>query len=302
MKKSRTVKPDVIVVSCPPFSSALIGMYLSQWLKVPLVLDFRDAWSQASYFVDNKAFNNEKRISEQADALVVTSTADHDAYQRLYPDKLIRYVPNSYDYILDHVSNNHDVLTIGYSGTWDGFRRSAKGIFSQLAQCDFPIRFINIGDIQPEMMSLIHEHQLDDVVKMIASQPKAQLNEILAQCDVLFIQKGMPDEGKTDTHLATKAIDYVASGKPILAELPEGETLSFLRKYATQLFEVSVNQPQQYYQQLHELYRLWKENQLQVISPSSEFYSCYSCEKLAHDFTQVLEDVTAYKFAERIKT
>ncbi|WP_318460102.1 glycosyltransferase [Photobacterium leiognathi] len=302
MKKSRTMKPDVIVVSCPPFSSALIGMYLSQWLKVPLVLDFRDAWSHASYFVDNKAFNNEKRILEQADALVVTSTADHDAYQRLYPDKLIRYVPNSYDYILDHVSDNHDVLTIGYSGTWDGFRRSAKGIFSQLAQCDFPIRFINIGDIQPEMMSLIHEHQLDDVVKMIASQPKAQLDEILAQCDVLFIQKGMPDEGKTDTHLATKAIDYVASGKPILAELPEGETLSFLRKYATQLFEVSVNQPQQYYQQLHELYRLWKENQLQVISPSSEFYSCYSCEKLAHDFTQVLEDVTAYKFAERIKT
>ncbi|WP_305812626.1 hypothetical protein [Photobacterium leiognathi] len=194
------------------------------------------------------------------------------------------------------------LLTIIDSRTWDGFRRSAKGIFSQLAQCDFPIRFINIGDIQPEMMSLIHEHQLDDVVKMIASQPIIQLNEILAQCDVLFIQKGMPDEGKTDTHLATKAIDYVASGKPILAELPEGETLSFLRKYATQLFEVSVNQPQQYHQQLHELYRLWKENKLQVISPSSEFYSCYSCEKLAHDFTQLLEDVTAYKFAESIKT
>lgn len=301
-KKSRIVKPDVIVVSCPPFSSALIGVYLSQWLKIPLVLDFRDAWSQASYFVDSNALNWERRVLQQADALVVTSTADHDAYQRLYPDKLIRYVPNSYDYILDHVSDNHDVLTIGYSGTWDGFRRSATGIFSQLAQCDFPIRFINVGDIQSEMMSLIHDYQLDDVVKMIASQPKAKLNEILAQCDVLFIQKGMADQGKTDTHLATKAIDYVASGKPILAELPEGETLSFLRKYATQLFEVSVSQPLQYQQQLQSLYRQWQQNKLLVMKPSSEFYACYSSEKLAYDFTQVLKDVTTYKFAESIKT
>ncbi|MGD6739146.1 glycosyltransferase [Photobacterium leiognathi subsp. mandapamensis] len=300
--KSQSIKPDVIVVSCPPFSSALIGMLLSKWLNVPLVLDFRDAWSQASYFNDASRKKCEQKMMSQADALLVTSKADFHAYQYLYPHKRIYYIPNSYDKTLDHVSDNHTVLTLGYSGTWDGFRRSAKGLFQQLGLCDFPIRFINIGDAQDEMMKLISEYKLADKVEMIGSQPKEKLHDILSQCDVLFIQKGKPDKGKSDTHLATKAIDYVASGKPILAELPDGETLNFLRRHAPQLYEVSIDEPVIYLQQLRRLQQLFERKHLTVNKPSSDFYNQYGREKLSSDFIQVLTDVTTSRFTERAKT
>ncbi|PSV38615.1 glycosyltransferase [Photobacterium sp. GB-210] len=301
-QKSKSIKPDVIVVSCPPFSSALIGRLLSKWLNVPLVLDFRDAWSQASYFSDENDVKSEQKIMQQASALIVTSMADYHTYQSLYPQHSVRYIPNSYDQILDHVSDNHKVLTLGYSGTWDGFRRSAKGLFKQLAQCDFPIRLINVGDVQDEMMQLIREYKLTDKVVMIGAQPKEKLHDILSQCDVLFIQKGKPDKGKADTHLATKAIDYVASGKPILAELPDGETSDFLRRHATQLYEVSIEEPAIYLDQLRHLYQLFERNKLSVKKPSSDFYYQYGCEKLASDFIQVLTDVTTSSFTERVKT
>ncbi|KJG15700.1 glycosyltransferase [Photobacterium angustum] len=300
--KSKVIKPDVIVVSCPPFSSALIGMLLSKWLNVPLVLDFRDGWSQASYFSDESYVKWEQKIMSQASALMVTSIADYHTYQSLYPQHCVRYIPNSYDQVLDHVSDNHNVLTLGYCGTWDGFRRSAKGLLKQLALCDLPIRLINIGDVQDEMMQLIRDYKLTDKVEMIGAQPKETLHDILSQCDVLFIQKGKPDKGKTDTHLATKAIDYVASGKPILAELPEGETLEFLRRHATQLYEVSIDEPFIYSQKLKQLHQLFEFSQLSIKTPSSDFYYQYGREKLTSDFIQVLTDVTTSRFTERVKT
>ncbi|EAS66597.1 glycosyltransferase [Photobacterium angustum] len=301
-QKSKVIKPDVIVVSCPPFSSALIGMLLSKWLNVPLVLDFRDGWSQASYFSDESYVKWEQKIMSQASALMVTSIADYHTYQSLYPQHCVRYIPNSYDQVLDHVSDNHNVLTLGYCGTWDGFRRSAKGLLKQLALCDLPIRLINIGDVQDEMMQLIRDYKLTDKVEMIGAQPKETLHDILSQCDVLFIQKGKPDKGKPDTHLATKAIDYVASGKPILAELPDGETLEFLRRHATQLYEVSIDEPFIYSQKLKQLHQLFELNQLITKTPSSDFYYQYGREKLTSDFIQVLTDVTTSRFTERVKT
>lgn len=283
-------RPDVILVSCPPFSSSIVGYYLSRWFDLPLVLDFRDGWSRASYFSEGKTSQWEKRVLRQAARLIVTSQSDWLAYQRLVGEEKVAWIPNSYDFIIDHVSERNTVFTIGYSGTWDGFRRSAKGILSQLAKVPFAFRFINVGDCQSEFCHWVENFGLKDSVVMTGLVEKSQVQDILSQCNALFIQKGAPDNGKTDTHLATKAIDYVASGRPILAELPEGETLSFLRHYAGQLYEVNDEYTQEYQQQLTVMHQQWQRDPKRSYRPSEEFYRAFDAQRLSSRLYRVLNE------------
>ncbi|MGF1715253.1 hypothetical protein L4D08_10210 [Photobacterium chitinilyticum] len=286
-------RPDVIMVSCPPFSSSLVGYYLSRWFDLPLVLDFQDGWSRASYFAAGKISCWEKLALKQATKLVVTSQSDWIAYQRLVGEDKVVWIPNSYDFVLNHASKNNTVFTLGYCGTWDSFRRSAKGILCQLAAAPFSFRFINIGDSQPDFVALVEQYALTDSVVMIGQVEKKQGQDVLAQCDALFIQNGPPDRGKKDTHLAAKAVDYVASGRPILAELPEGETLSFLRRYAGKLHEVNIGDPEGYQQQLNALYQQWQQNPQQVYRSSDEFYQAFDARVLASRLYRILNEARA---------
>jgi len=289
--KSILVKrPDVILVSCPPFSSSLIGYYLSRWFDLPLVLDFRDAWSRASYFSEGKISPWEKRVLRQAAKLIVTSQSDWVAYQRLVGEGKVAWIPNSYDFPPDLTFRNNEVFTIGYSGSWDGFRCSAKGIFSQLTDVPFSFRFINVGDHHPEFDSWVERYGLRESVTVTGQVEKKQAQVILRQCDALFIQKGPPDRGKTDTHLAAKAIDYAASGRPILAELPEGETLEFLRQYAGQLYEVNIEQPAGYQQQLIAMYQEWRQQPERSYLPPTEFFETFDATALGELLYQELTE------------
>ncbi len=124
-----------------------------------------------------------------------------------------------------------------------------------------------------------------------------QAQELLRQCDALFIHKGPPDRGKSDTHLATQAIDYVASGRLILAELPEGETVSFLRRFAGQLYEVNAKYTGEYQQQLSALYHRWQQQPEQRYFPSSEFYQAFDPQNLACRLYQLLNEVRFHALA-----
>ncbi|MCW8328385.1 hypothetical protein MD588_06145 [Photobacterium sp. SDRW27] len=288
-------RPDVILVSCPPFSSSLIGYFLSRWFGLPLVLDFRDAWSRASYFSEGRISPWEKRVLRQAAKLIVTSQSDWLAYQRLIGQGKVAWIPNSYDYIPEPVFRHSEVFTLGYSGSWSGFRCSAEGIFSQLTNVPFTFRFINIGEHVPVFDGWVKQYGLKHVVKTIGQLEKKQAQSLLCQCDALFIQKGSPDRGKTDTHLATKAIDYVACGRPILAELPEGETLEFLRQYAGRLYEVGTDSPGEYYQQLTTMHWDWQQQPERQYRPSTEFFEAFDATALGERLYQELTEIAGFK-------
>ncbi|MGR5264389.1 glycosyltransferase [Photobacterium damselae] len=288
-------KPDVILVTCPPFSSSVVGYSLSKFFSIPLVLDFRDGWTHASYFVEYDYQHWESRVLAQASALVVTSKADLHSYQSKYPKVAVSYIPNSFDWPLDITSNRSSsccdskrVFTIGYSGTWDGFRRSAKQILTHLSQASFDFRFINIGDDHPEFLSLVNELKIEDKVRNLGLLNKDKMLKYLADCDALFIQKGLPDLDLEDTHLATKAIDYVASRRMIIAELPKGETKQFLLQYGGNVVMVDADN---YPQQLESAYQDWHSNPNKRYEPKGDFWQQYDPILLSRQLEKVCYDV-----------
>ena len=123
---------DVVIISIPPFSLSKVLLKLLEAHSIPVVVDFRDAWSQwvlAPYFswINYKIILNlEKQVLKRASAVITTShqtTSDLNSIHPGYQQK-IHTIYNSYDGKLSvtpkqlRLSSQQDKVKIGYVGSF----------------------------------------------------------------------------------------------------------------------------------------------------------------------------------------
>lgn len=120
---------DYILFTCPPFSMASKANKLSGKLKIPYILDFRDAWSQwiispyASYLHYKILLQIEKKAIEKA--VFVTSTSNQQIedfvkiHGRKFKNKFV-YAPNGFkNYEQNTVPNTSgNKIRIVYTGSF----------------------------------------------------------------------------------------------------------------------------------------------------------------------------------------
>lgn len=123
-------KPELIFVTAPPFSVLLLAKELSKKHELPLVVDFRDAWSNwvvgpyASYFHYLNVFLAERKILKSANKIVVTSKqtiADFCKLHLAVSNSKFYYIPNGYDGELNTWVNelvDKKEIVIGYVGSF----------------------------------------------------------------------------------------------------------------------------------------------------------------------------------------
>jgi glycosyltransferase involved in cell wall biosynthesis len=123
-------KPDFILGTCPPFSTAKLIRKMGKVLDVPYILDLRDAWSQwnvnplTSYFHYRKVLSDERVCIK--DSLITLTTSDQTRFDlvRLHQLKNVVTVENGYDVPIqfpDEIRWNLDSVkkvTIGYVGSF----------------------------------------------------------------------------------------------------------------------------------------------------------------------------------------
>ncbi|MCP5109690.1 MAG: glycosyltransferase family 4 protein [bacterium] len=94
-------RPDLIYASGPPFTTLLVGQELSKRFELPLVVEFRDRWSDDPYspplfwrrWQERRA---EETLIDQAAALVTVSEPWAKAYRGRY-EKPTAVIHNGYD-------------------------------------------------------------------------------------------------------------------------------------------------------------------------------------------------------------
>lgn len=120
-----------LYVSLPPFCMAPLGCRIAQKYDLPLVLDFRDAWSQwrispyGSWFHYWLTQRLERRCLRAADGLVCTSNQTRSDFLHVHPDipaDKIHVITNGYDqpiddWTLDFHPNGRQFV-IGYVGNF----------------------------------------------------------------------------------------------------------------------------------------------------------------------------------------
>lgn len=244
----RKEKIDCLYTSTPPHSAHLIGLYAKKMTGLPFVADFRAPWTQNEYFDDVKEQHWQKQLEEKlelavhrgADVVISNSTWEGEGYRRKYGplvgDKfhpiLNGYDPDDFD---PTGAISYDEFTIAYIGSL--YKRRDPGLFLQGLKrfldthpdARARTRALFIGPGESVLETYGNRLGLTDVLERIDFLPQSEAYKYLFGAHVLLMILGFDARGKGV--IPAKIFEYLPTGRPILALIPEGETANMVRKY-----------------------------------------------------------------------
>ena len=129
---------DIIYTSGNPFSSYILGFYLSKKHEIPWVQDYRDAWVGCDYYVEHYYSDQkvsidiqqklEKELVKESDGIVVAASFFINEYVKKYGVDSKKFIEITNGYDEDDFSNinveekKNDKFTLCYNGSIYGDR------------------------------------------------------------------------------------------------------------------------------------------------------------------------------------
>lgn len=227
-----TYRPDVIHVSADPWSPLIVARQVSREFKLPLVVDFRDPWSQHAGKMALRpplaraalrAF--EADLFKGAARVVLNTEAARDAYIGAYAGRLpaehFTAIRNAFDEGLFQPGEPtpKKAFTVAYFGRFrrfvepdalfDGFARFVRA--EGLAPGEAALQII--GGISPEHRERAQVFGLDGYLEVTPPVPFRQSLPVLQSAHVL----ALVINPESHLQIPGKLYDYLAARRPILA-------------------------------------------------------------------------------------
>ena len=255
---------DLLYASGPPFPHVLAAAHLSRARSIPLVVDFRDAWSLDPFEdgawpkrVAKRALCRwaypifERRIFDAADAIVSNTPSMAAAYGPRVRQGGAAHalVPNGFDgadfgppvgrrAVTDPVTFLHCGRFGGVSG------RSADTLLNALrraAETGRRVRLRCLGDASATLERAVRRHGVTELVELAPAIPHDGAIGEIRRADVLVLfQAG--GRGPV-TPVAGKTFEYVRSGRPVLGIVPSGDNHALVEQHASIHRLVSPSDP-----------------------------------------------------------
>ncbi len=236
---------DAVVITVPPFSSALLVARLrKRFPALPILLDFRDEWLSTT--LDLVSFNNNQRartVAQRAEAeavraattvVAVTEAARRELLAR-YPDQnpaKFVCIPNGFDTALPLPAPGlptprADRIVLTYIGSVYGSTdptRFVDAVLTLPADLRQRLHIRYIGHIETPALraSLL---RLGDSLELGGFVPQAEALRAIDSTDYLLLIT------HDRINVAAKFYDYLGGGKPIVAAVhPEGDVRRLLEE------------------------------------------------------------------------
>jgi glycosyltransferase involved in cell wall biosynthesis len=228
---------DLIYVSCSPFSSALSGLVAKRWTGRPLVVDFRDAWSlnphsRLSRLQRAMIRRLERHVIDACDALIVNTEGAARLYAGAYPDHRAKIIaiPNGYDALtpVARVQSGGDFV-IMHVGSFYGSRQP-----DLLLECLAELNRKDIVFLQVGGGFESYERFKERLrIRVVPAVPRKEALEMMRQASLLYLKQGWEPGVSEYIAIGAKTYEYLATGLPVLAEVPPGDNAELVRKYAS---------------------------------------------------------------------
>lgn len=245
-------KPDIIFSTAPPYTDFLIGEFLSSKFSIPLVIDYRDAWVDCPYNFYPTPFHkkyNEKlenRILKYSSAIVTINSEIKEIILNRYKEiavEKIQIISQGYDnedFInSEEIEKPADRFRITYSGSFfnfmtpEYFLKGLRRAIDLKPEIKKRIEAMFLGLFPPEYEELIKKLKLENVVTLKGYQNHRDCISYIKSSDALWFMIG---ESKWSYMISTgKLFEYIGSGKPILACVPDGSAKNLLVQYGNSL-------------------------------------------------------------------
>ncbi len=240
-----------VLGSSPPLLIALVAYLLSIVARAEFCLEIRDLWSQtmaANGFIKNKpliALNRwlESWLYTKAKKIIIVSEAfaSEIIAQAPHTGHKIMYIPNGadmefYQYpklwkgsYLREAEADRNLFHVNYTGVFSDYTRleTLLETAAQLQESAPDIRFNLVGGgYQFDSIRQLAEQMNLKNVCFWEALPKNRINKFTMEGDLSIINyRNLDIYGQV---LPNKLFDYMASGRPILAAVPQGEVSRIL--------------------------------------------------------------------------
>jgi len=220
----RTERPDVILVSGPPFSSFLAAALAGWWFTVPWIAEFRDRWVDDPYVVQ-PAWR--RWIDRRLEAAVVRHAAGivtvSDVWSRFYAGKYglpTETVMNGFDpkdFSLDIDPPAGLPVRLLHAGTIYPGRRNPRPLFDAIKRHGFgpdQLRVQFYGRQLGTVQALADEMGLADIVEFKDAIPYKDAVAMQKRADVLLLMQW--NDPADDGNVPAKIFEYLATNRQIL--------------------------------------------------------------------------------------
>jgi len=303
---------DVLVTTGPPHSMHLIGLDLKKELPhLKWIADFRDPWTEISYYQHLKLTSNsdkkhrqlEQQVFRTADITLATSFTDAENFRKNGANAFC--ITNGFDETervglgaLEHsrvadlngMTTRQRAFTLGYVGVLEQLRnpenlwKALKHLCQSNADFaeDFELKFV--GRIDDVILQQIRLLGLEQAVRHLGYLPHAESVMEMQSSSVLLITN-FPNEASQGI-IPGKLFEYLATGNKIISFGPkDADVQTILEKTgAGKHFDYAEQEAIQNY--ILELYEQWKAgNSLADSAEINEF----SRRTLTGKLSEILE-------------
>ena len=236
---------DLVMATMGPYTSGILAYLISQKIRIPLVIDYRDHWTLHPYLRFPTILHKElaeyweRKILKDAKVVTIASkTMKEDLtlkYGSTIKDK-IHIMYNGWDERdFEHikVEEKENKVRFRYVGNFYG-NQSPKYFVQALDELfeegslpeDIEISFV--GNYYIETIKILQKSNINNFIKVVAQVSHIKALEYMINSDVLIL---FISSYKGKGVLTGKIFEYIRTKKEILAMIPtEGEAAEILRK------------------------------------------------------------------------
>jgi glycosyltransferase involved in cell wall biosynthesis len=298
---------SVIYATSPIATSLLIGCFLKKKTKKPLVIDFRDPWTDNIFikyptevhkFIERKM---EEAVIAQADYVTAATDSIKNSLIERYPylKSKIATITNGFDpddFENLKTYNKADKFRITFAGSIYGlltakpFLLAMKELIEENSELKEKMEALFVGNYGKETPLLVKEFGLEDNVKLVKYVPHKECLELImnSQALLLLITTESPEgEGI----LTGKLFEYLASRKPIIAIAPTNGSAAKIIKSLGAGAVVSPSNVPLLKKTLAAFYEQWTKGKMfRTEGDISNYSRNFLTQQLAHIFENVLRE------------
>ncbi|MCF8364469.1 MAG: glycosyltransferase family 4 protein [Bacteroidales bacterium] len=235
---------DLIVSTGPPHSMHLIAHQLKQITGLPWIADFRDPWTQISYYrdlkllpwADKKHKQLEKKMLAEADQVMVVSEGMKQEFDAIF-SRDYQVIPNGFDE--DDIPKGKIIrdkkFSIAHIGSLATSRNPAalwealKQIDDENAGFSEQLEIKLAGKVDINVLDMIKSYGLEKNLTLISYLSHDKVIEEQHKSAVLLLL--IHDTPKAGLILTGKLFEYLSAKRPILCIGPEdGDAAKIISK------------------------------------------------------------------------
>jgi glycosyltransferase involved in cell wall biosynthesis len=298
----RREKFDLLFATAPPQTDFLIGEALKRKFRLPLVLDYRDAWLDYPFkYYPTPVhryihYRMEKRILKAADRIIVTIRRVKESILKHYLGldyHDVTIIPQGYDPadFRSGGSAKHSLrrkMRITHAGTFYADRNPSimlhalHNVLRDVPQMRGRLEISLIGNVRDEDRTLVTKLGLQNEVTFHGYLEHQDCARHLMNSDVLWLVLD------NDYQSPGKLYEYFGARKPVLASLQEGYIKQVVMESGVGLC-VPLKDLRAHEEALRDLFARFERNRLK--QASEEFASRFNREVLTGELARQFESL-----------